>query len=225
MILRKIQFSLVLLALLFSFNSCAAPEGNNKGEGPSDNIVQDVDLDKFERAYFASGCFWCVEAIFESLKGVEEAISGYAGGQEENPNYRDVSAGATGHAEAVEVYYNPEIIDYKTLVKVYYGSHNPTTVNGQAPDFGSQYRSMILFQNEMEENIANAFKDSLENSGTYDEAIATEIVPLEKFWEAEDYHQNYEKNNPNQPYVRSVSIPRLNKFKEKFPELLKEESH
>ncbi|MEQ8357991.1 MAG: peptide-methionine (S)-S-oxide reductase MsrA [Cytophagales bacterium] len=223
--LKKIPFLLGLLAVLISFNSCASPETREKEEDITENLSQEVDLNKFERAYFASGCFWCVEAIFESVIGVEEAISGYTGGNEENPSYQNVSAGATGHAEAVEVYYDPEIIDYKTLVKVYYGSHNPITVNGQAPDFGRQYRSMILFQNEMEETIAKSYKDSLDKSGTYKEPIATEIVALEKFWKAEDYHQDYEKNNPNQPYVRSVSIPRLNRFKEKFPELLKEESH
>ncbi|MGH1337311.1 MAG: peptide-methionine (S)-S-oxide reductase MsrA [Aureispira sp.] len=182
------------------------------------------ELKNLSKAYFASGCFWCVEAIFESVKGVEEAVSGYAGGTEANPTYQQVGAGATSHTEAVEVYYDPNVVDYETLVKVYYGSHDPTTVNGQAPDFGTQYRSMILYTNDKEKEIAMKFKKDLDASGTYSKPIATEIEPLTKFWKAEDYHQDFERLNPNQSYVRSVSIPRLNRFKKKFPELLKEEA-
>ena len=182
------------------------------------------DLRELSKAYFASGCFWCVEAIFESVRGVQEAVSGYAGGKEENPTYKQVSAGATGHTEAVEVYYDPEIVSYETLVKVYYGSHDPTTVNGQAPDFGTQYRSMILYTNDKEKEIAMKFKQDLEASGQYSKPIATQIEPLTKFWPAEDYHQDFERLNPNHSYVRNVSIPRLNRFKKKFPELLKKEA-
>jgi len=179
-------------------------------------------LDKLSKAYFASGCFWCVEAIFESVKGVEEAVSGYAGGDEQNPTYRLIGTGLTGHSEAVEVYYDPEVVSYETLVMVFYGSHDPTTVNGQHPDYGTQYRSMIFYQNMEEKKIAEDFKSKLAKSGAYDAPIATEIVPLEKFWKAEDYHQDYEKLNPNNGYVQNVSIPRLRKFQKKFPELLKE---
>ncbi len=225
MIRSKIRTIISSIFLLLTLNACAK-EGSEKGNVNSEFQLQEKkDLSNLSKAYFASGCFWCVEAVFESVIGVEEAISGYAGGDEKNPTYQQVSAGYTGHAEAVEVFYDPNLIDYKTLIKVYYGSHNPTTVNGQAPDFGRQYRSMILFQNPKEEAIAKAYKDSLDQTGMYSEPIATEIVELKKFWEAEDYHQDYEKNNPNQPYVRSVSIPRLNRFKEKFPELLKDSSH
>lgn len=180
-----------------------------------------LNTESLQKAYFASGCFWCVEAVFESIRGVEEAVSGYSGGTEEKPTYEQVGAGLTSHAEAVEVYYDPSVLDYKTLVKVFYGSHNPTTVNGQAPDFGRQYRSMIYYQNEEEKNIAMAFKDSLDKSGSYNAPIATEIVPFVKFWVAEEYHQDYEKRNPNNPYVRNVSIPRLKKFQAAYPDLLK----
>ncbi len=180
-----------------------------------------VQLEGLSKAYFASGCFWCVESIFESVRGVEEAISGYAGGKESNPTYRQVSYGRTSHTEAVEVYYDPKVVNYKTLVTVYYGSHDPTTVDGQHPDYGRQYRSMIFFQNEEEQKIAEDFKAKLESSGQYDEPIATEIVPYDKFWMAEEYHQDYERRNPNQPYVRNVSIPRLRQFQKRFPELLK----
>lgn len=194
--------------------SCQSQNKSNHSKSTS-------DLSKLDSAYFASGCFWCVEAIFESVEGVEEAVSGYAGGKEQNPTYRQVSSGATGHTESVVVYYDASVVSYQTLLKVFYGSHNPTTVNGQHPDYGKQYRSAIFYLNDKEKELATAYRDSLQKSGSFSEPIATEIAPLTKFWEAEDYHQDYENNNPNQPYVKAVSVPRLNKFKSKFPELLK----
>ena len=170
-------------------------------------------------AYFASGCFWCVEAVFESLHGVEEAVSGYAGGHTNNPTYQSTGSGKTGHAETVAVYYNPKKISFKTLVTVYFGSHNPTTVNGQKPDFGSQYRSIAFYKTDLQRKIIiNAIT---ELTKIYNNKIATEVTKFTKFYIAEDYHQNFERRNPNHPYVRSVSIPRLNNFKRKFPELLK----
>lgn len=212
-----------ILFLSLSITQCGMAGEKNSNQSEQTAKPTPTELQELETAYFASGCFWCVEAVYESVKGVKEAVSGYSGGKEKNPTYRQVSAGQTGHAEAVLVYYDPKIVSFKTLVKVYYGSQNPTTVNGQAPDFGLQYRSIIFYQNDEEKMIAEAYKDSLDNSGQYDQPIATEIIAFEKFWEAEEYHQDYEKRNPYQPYVRSVSIPRLKKFQAKFPELLKEE--
>ncbi len=212
--------SILVTSLLLMM--CSTPEQNQNDKIEKEPITVDhLQLDKLSMAYFASGCFWCVEAIFESVKGVEEAISGYAGGKEQNPTYQQVSAGRTRHTETVKVYYDPNVVSYKTLVTVYYGSHNPTTVNGQHPDYGSQYRSMIFYQNEEEKKIAEEYKAKLNASREYDKPIVTEIVPFVKFWEAEDYHQNYEKLNPNNPYVRNVSVPRLKKFQAKYPELLK----
>jgi peptide-methionine (S)-S-oxide reductase len=175
-----------------------------------------------EVAYFASGCFWCVEAIFESVRGVEEAVSGYAGGHTTNPTYTITGKGTTGHSETVAVYYNPKVVSFKTLVRVYYGSHNPTTVNGQHPDYGSQYRSIAFYKTDAEKKIIDAAIARL-NKETYNGKIATEVKPFTKFYKAEAYHQDFEKRNPNQAYVKSVSIPRLNSFKRKFPELLKKE--
>ena len=172
-------------------------------------------------AYFASGCFWCVEAIFESVTGVEEAISGYAGGHTKNPTYQTIGTGKTGHSETVAVYYNPKKISFKTLVDVYYGSHNPTTVNGQSPDYGSQYRSIAFYQNNIEKNIIND-KIAKLNKEVYNGKIATEVAKFTKFYKAEEYHQDFEKRNPNQGYVKAVSVPRLNRFKKKFPQLLKD---
>ncbi|MEQ6121736.1 peptide-methionine (S)-S-oxide reductase MsrA [Reichenbachiella sp. MALMAid0571] len=181
------------------------------------------DLSKFSKAYFASGCFWCVEAIFQSVEGVEEVISGYSGGTLKNPTYEQVSSGKTRHAEAVEVYYDPKVVTYQTLLKVFFGSHDPTTPNQQGPDRGPQYRSMIYYQNANEEKLAKEYIKELNDSGIFGSAlkIVTEVVPFKVFYKAEDYHQDYEERNPYQPYVMSVSIPRLNRFKEKYPELLK----
>ncbi len=183
--------------------------------------LPEKDLSGLEKAYFASGCFWCVEAVYESVYGVEEAISGYAGGNQLNPTYEQVGGGRTDHAEAIEVYYDPEKVDFKTLVSVFYASQDPTTVNGQHPDYGKQYRSIIFYQNDEERQIAIEEKELLNQSGVYDKPIATEIEPLTKFWKAEEYHQDFERRNPNQSYVKAVSVPRLNRFKEKMPQLLK----
>lgn len=174
-----------------------------------------------EKAYFASGCFWCVEAIFESVSGVGDVISGYAGGTEKNPTYEAVSRGLTSHAEAVMVPYDPSVVSFETLLAVFFGSHDPTTLNRQGPDRGAQYRSIAFYQNDKErasiENIIQKFKER----NTFEAPITTEVKALTTFYKAEDYHQDYEARNPNNPYVRAVSIPRLNRFKKAFPMLLK----
>ncbi len=185
------------------------------------HVAEVVDLSQYETAYFASGCFWCVEAVYESVRGVAESISGYSGGHTENPTYESSNTGRTGHAEAVAIFYDPEVVSYETLVKVYYASQNPTQVNGQGPDRGSQYRSIIFYETEEERLIAESYKAKV--AMEYDEPIATEITEFERFWIGEDYHQNFERLHPNQPYVRAVSIPRLKRFQAKHPELLKDQ--
>ncbi len=174
-----------------------------------------------EVAYFASGCFWCVEAVFESVRGVEEAVSGYAGGFTDNPTYTSIGTGKTGHAEAVAVYYNPAEVTFETLVTVFFGSHNPTTVNGQKPDYGTQYRSIAFYKTDTEKKIIDRAIATLQKQ--YTKKIATEVTLFTKFYKAEVYHQDFERRNPNQAYVKAVSIPRLNRFKRKFPALLKKE--
>ena len=173
-----------------------------------------------KEAYFASGCFWCVEAIFESLKGVEEVYSGYSGGVTIDPSYREVMSGNTGHAETVEIIYNPKIIDFKTLVKVFFESHDPTTKDSQGPDFGSQYRSIAFYNNENEKEIIKSYIEDL-NKNIFENKIVTEIIKFQKFYYAETYHQDFEKKNPNNLYINKVSIPRINKFKNKMESLLK----
>ncbi|MEL6653995.1 MAG: peptide-methionine (S)-S-oxide reductase MsrA [Bacteroidota bacterium] len=205
------------------FIACSNTSGQQSDLAVSSPSQQ--DLSQYSKAYFASGCFWCVEAIFQSVDGVAEAISGYTGGEEENPTYRQVSYGLTSHAEAVEVYYDAQVVSYETLLVVFFGSHDPTTLNRQGPDRGSQYRSGIYYQNQSEKKAIETYIQELVDSGQYTrDQITTEIAAYNKFWPAEEYHQEYEQLNPNQPYVRSVSIPRLNRFKEAYPELLKDEA-
>jgi len=183
-------------------------------------------LSKYETAYFASGCFWCVEAIFESVKGVKEVVSGYAGGEQKNPTYEEVGYGKTDHAEAVEVYYDPKVISFTQLVQVFFGSHDPTQLNRQGPDRGRQYRSIAFYKNEDEKKIIESYIQALVDNKVYDnDSITTEVTPYTVFYKAESYHQDYEKNNPNNSYIRNVSIPRLNRFKANFGDYLKENTH
>ena len=185
----------------------------------SQEYLKKVEKGELKVAYFASGCFWCVEAIYESIRGVEEAVSGYSGGHTLNPTYKSTGTGKTGHAETVAVYYNPKIVSYVNLVDAYFGSQDPTTF-GQNPDFGSAYRSIIFYQGNHEREVATKYFKSLNNS-VYKGKMVTEIVAFKKFYKAEEYHQNFEKNHPDHRYIQGVSIPRLNRFKKKFPELLK----
>lgn len=208
------------ISLFFSCHNSAQNNEKQQAVIEAEPVVVPLQDGK-ARAYFASGCFWCVEAIYESVKGVEEVISGYSGGHTKNPTYESSNTGRTGHAEAVEVIYDPEVVSFSSLVDVYFGSQNPTQVNGQGPDNGSQYRSIIFYQNDEQKKIIEEKKAAL--AIELDATIAAEIYPFQKFWEAEAYHQNYERLHPNQSYIRNVSVPRLNKFKAKFPELLKED--
>ena len=214
----KFFFAIIFSISLQTCISNTAPVNNSKAIWTPPKINQEG----LKKAYFASGCFWCVEAIYESVKGVEEVHSGYAGGFTKNPNYNQIGTGRTGHAESVEVIYDPNQVNYATLLRVFFGSHDPTTPNRQGPDYGTQYRSIAFYTDEFErESIVNYIK--ILNDGNYfSNEIITEIKLLEKFYYAEDYHQDYEKNNPDNPYVKNVSIPRLKKFQKQYPELLKE---
>jgi peptide-methionine (S)-S-oxide reductase len=209
-----------LIFLTFIFAACTQAQDSPKPEAYSGPPVEVPMKDGMKRAYFASGCFWCVEAIYESVRGVEESISGYAGGHTENPTYESSNTGRTGHAEAVEIIYDPKVVSFATLVDVYFGSQDVTQVNGQGNDRGSQYRSIIFYQNDEEKRIIEEKKAAIEKS--IGQKAAAEVMPFQKFWIAEEYHQDYEKRNPNNSYVKAVSVPRLNKFKKQFPELLKD---
>jgi peptide-methionine (S)-S-oxide reductase len=182
---------------------------------------QQKDLSGLSRAYFASGCFWCVEEVFESVRGVEETVSGYAGGTEANPTYEEVGSGRTGHAESVEVFYDPKVVSYATLLKVFFASQDPTTPDRQGPDAGRQYRSIAFYRTPEENAAIEQEIKELNASGKYRSPIVTEVTAFTKFWPAEDYHQNYVRNHPNEGYVRGVSIPRFERFKQAMPEVLK----
>lgn len=211
---------LLFLAILgLGIQACGQPSKSNSAT--TENIVGKAPKGMKE-AYFAQGCFWCSEIVFESVKGVSEVISGYSGGREDKPSYQEVSAGQTGHAEGIVVYYDPKIIDYNTLLKLFFGSHDPTQVNRQGPDVGRQYRSAIFYSNQDEKMMAEKMIAELNAGGKYSKPIATEVVALEKFWKAEDYHQDYVKYNPENSYVRNVSIPKFLKFKKEFRAYLKE---
>ena len=175
---------------------------------------------EFSKAYFASGCFWCVESIYENLKGVVNVDSGYSGGSTINPTYYQVISGNTGHAETIEVVYDSSIIDFKTLVNVFFGSHDPSTLNKQGPDVGTQYRSIAFYSSNEEKNIIKNEIDRLLKNKVY-KKITTEVIPFKKFYVAENYHQDYKKKNPNDLYIMKVSAPRINKFKMNFKEILK----
>ena len=220
----KIKLSITLISILAVLQvSCQQVDPKKSKTITNIAPVEVVSPDGFKRAYFASGCFWCVEAIYESLIGVEESISGYSGGHTKNPTYESSNTGKTGHAEAVEIIYNPNVISFKILVDVYFESQNISQVNGQGNDRGSQYRSIIFYQNMEEKNIiANKIKALYKENP--DRKVAAEVMPSQKFWIAEKYHQDYERLHPNNSYIQNVSIPRLKRFQNKFPELLKENS-
>ena len=208
------------IALLVISISCAQ---NNKqvSQDKSENVEpKEVPAPEgYEAAVFASGCFWCVEAIYESVIGVKESISGYSGGHTKNPTYEESNTGRTGHAEAVKIIYDPEKIDFKTLVDVYFASQNVTQQNGQGPDRCSQYRSILFYENEQQQKVIQDKITSLQSE--YDDPIAAEVKPFDKFWVAEDYHQDYKKKHPDNGYIQNVSNPRFKRFAEKMPELLK----
>lgn len=213
----------LLISLTALFFSCG--NGNTQNRSSTSEALTTAEpievpnKDGMAHAYFASGCFWCVEAVYESVEGVQEAVSGYAGGEMQNPTYENSGK----HAETVEVIYDPNKVDYETLVNVYFGSQDPIQVNGQGPDNGVHYRSIIFYQNPQQKQIIEKVK--AEVGKNYDKPIAAEVLPFLKFWKAEDYHQNYEKLHPENPYIQNVSIPRINRFQKKFPELLKKGNH
>lgn len=177
--------------------------------------------DKLEKATFALGCFWCGEAIFEELDGVTSVVSGYAGGEMENPTYEKVLGGKTGHAEAIQIIFDLEKISYSDLLEVFWATHDPTQLNRQGPDVGHQYRSVIFYHNEEQKKLAEDSKRRLEESSEFKKPIVTEILPLEKFYPAEDYHQDFYSHNPDAPYCQIVINPKLEKFRKKFKEKLK----
>jgi peptide-methionine (S)-S-oxide reductase len=174
-----------------------------------------------DTATLASGCFWCTEAIFSQLQGVDQVVSGYTGGQVKNPSYREVCNGTTGHAEAVQIVFDPQLISYRQLLEVFFRTHDPTTLNRQGADVGTQYRSAIFYHNEQQKEIAGEIIRGLDSAKIWEDPIVTELSPAGFFYVAEDDHQDYFNNNRSAPYCNFVIVPKLEKFKKVFHDLLK----
>ena len=215
--MRSIQSALFILATFFALSSYAQKIKRVK------RISFNKDLSNYSQATFAAGCFWHEEALFESVKGVQEAVSGYAGGKTKNPSYESLESGNTGHAETVTVYYDSSIISYPTLLKVYFAGQDPTSVNGQAPDFGTQYRSILFYRNTTEKQLAENYIKQLNASHKYNKPVAVQLVPFVKMWPAEEHHQDFIAHNPTQGYVQAVSIPEIKKFQNEYPQLIKKD--
>ncbi len=215
-----------MLLTAFAGFACSRPT-----HAASDLPVPDRDLtpvvtedQPHATAVFAGGCFWCTEAVFEQLRGVRSVVSGYAGGSDQDANYQAVSAGLTEHAEAIEITYDPQVITYGQLLRVFFGAaHDPTHVNRQGNDRGPQYRSAIFFASDDEKQVVQAYINQLTEAQMFDDPIATKLEPLTRFFPAEAYHQDYVVHNPNQGYVAAVAVPKVEKVRKDFGELLKNE--
>lgn len=211
--------SIMMLCSLVTLLSCAQKE--NPKKNMSDNTTNIGSGLKTDTATFGTGCFWCTEAVFQQLDGVLKATSGYSGGHVENPTYKQVCTGETGHAECLEIVYDPAKISYDELLEVFWQVHDPTTLNRQGNDVGTQYRSVIFYHNNEQKEKAEKYKAELDKSGAWNNPIVTEIVPAATFYKAEDYHQNYFNDNGSQPYCYFVIRPKVEKFQKVFKNKLK----
>ena len=206
--MKKIMVPVILISLLIS------PHAYNRNRPGMHGSAEEI-------ATFGAGCFWCVEVIFQNLEGVTKVVSGYSGGKVENPTYKEVCEGNTGHAEVVQIHYDPEKISYESLLEVFWKTHDPTTLNRQGNDVGPQYRSVIFYHNAKQKELAEYYLKKLDESGAYDQPVVTEIEPFKNFYEAEDYHQDFYDLNPQVPYCKFVIEPKLEKFKKVFQDKLK----
>lgn len=210
---------LVLFLVATIFMSCA----NSQNEMQKDESAMTTNNDNLELATFGAGCFWCVEAIFQDLKGVEKVTSGYSGGDVKNPSYREVCTGRTGHAEVVQIQFNPDVISFKELLEVFWQTHDPTTLNKQGADVGTQYRSAVFYHDQSQKELAEEYKKKLDESEVFDDPIVTEISQYDTFYKAEVSHQDYYNENSDAPYCRAVITPKVEKFRKVFEDKLKED--
>jgi peptide-methionine (S)-S-oxide reductase len=208
-----IFLALSLIFLTINLSEAYSQTENEKGVNSS--------MAELKKATFGSGCFWCTEAVFERLNGVHSVVSGYSGGKIEDPAYEEVCNGTTGHAEVTQITYDPDVITFDELLEVFWKTHDPTTLNRQGNDVGPQYRSVIFYHDDEQKQLAEKYKEELDKSGAWDKPIVTEISPLINFYNAEDYHQDYYVNNPNQGYCTFVIAPKLEKLEKVFKDKLK----
>lgn len=199
-------------------NSCGQKKNQTTNMVSSNIVIPDGA----KVATFGSGCFWCTEAIFQNVDGVVKVESGYSGGKVKNPTYKEVCSGLTGHAEVIQLTYDPNVVTYDELLEIFWKTHDPTTLNRQGADVGTQYRSAIFYHDDTQKQLAESYKEKLDKSGAFDNPIVTEISPFTVFYKAEDYHQNYYNLNGNAPYCAFVIQPKLEKFKKVFAEKLKQ---
>ncbi len=200
------------------FTSHAEEGSDSKSTAADPTAPADV---KLQQATFGGGCFWCIEAVYQELQGVYKVTSGYSGGRKENPTYKEISTGLTGHAEVIQIDFDPQQISFAVLLEVFWKTHDPTTLNRQGADVGTQYRSVVFYQNDEQKNLAEEYKKKLNAAGAFSDPIVTKISPLEKFYPAEDYHQNYYAQNGRQPYCRAVIAPKVEKVRQVFADKLK----
>jgi len=217
----------LLLFPLFSLFSCMGGNNpaNNKAMNTSNPVLPGSQANaamETDTITFGAGCFWCVEAVFQQVKGVIKVTSGYSGGQVKNPAYREVCEGTTGHAEVCQLVFDPSVVSVETLLSVFWQTHDPTTLNRQGNDVGTQYRSVIFYHNENQKMLALKYKEELNKSKAFDRPVVTEIQPFSVFYPAEDYHQNYFNQNGEQPYCSYIIAPKVEKFRKVFKQYLKE---
>ncbi len=215
--MKRILFFLLMSA---GFLGCQEKLVNAKSEIKSET-GENIKMDNLQKATFGSGCFWCTEAIFERLNGVVDVESGYSGGKVDNPTYEEVCSGTTGHAEVTQLTFDPSIISFDELLEVFWKTHDPTTLNRQGNDVGTQYRSVIFYHNEEQKNLSEKYKEELNKSGAWEKPIVTEISAYTNFYSAENYHQDYYENNPNQGYCTFVIAPKVEKFEKVFKDKVK----
>ncbi len=208
---------LIILSVILLFTACS--NANSINTKSMDQGINNQD--SLETATFAAGCFWCVEAVFQELKGVISVKSGYMGGKVKNPTYKEICTGLTGHAEVCQIVYDPKIIQYKDLLEAFWQSHDPTTLNRQGADVGTQYRSAIFYHSVEQKNAAEFYKEQLNTENAFGKPVVTEISELAEFYVAEDYHQNYYNQNGDAPYCQFVIAPKLEKFRKAFSEKIK----
>ena len=223
------KFALIglTLTLLAATAAAFAVGGRISGDDPKDipgdepQTDAEGDESKLATATFGGGCFWCVEAVFQEVEGVKKVVSGYMGGQVPNPTYEQVCGGMTGHAEVAQITYDPAVVDFPTLLEIFWKTHDPTTLNRQGNDVGTQYRSVIFYEDDAQRDQAESYKQKLDKSGAFNRPIVTQIDPIETFYPAEDYHQEYYRLNSRQPYCQFVIVPKLDKFRAVFKDKLK----
>jgi len=210
---------ILITLLIITVTGCKQTSSQNQ-ENEKANMNQ-VNDSKLETATFGSGCFWCTEAIFERIKGVTSVVSGYAGGKVDNPSYEEICTGKTGHAEVIQIKFDSAVVSYDELLEIFWKTHDPTTLNRQGADVGTQYRSVIFYHNDEQKEKAESYKTELNKAKIWEDPIVTEISPLKNFYSAEKYHQDYYEQNPNQGYCSFVITPKIEKFEKVFKDKLK----